>query len=428
MQRVEVSSWVAWFAVVILLVAYGVSFLDRQILTLLVQPIKADLNISDTQMGVLQGPAFALFYVTMGLPLGWLADRVHRVRLIASAIGFWSLMTIAAGFSSDYWQLVIARFGVGMGEAALVPAAVSLLSDFFKPERRALPISIFTCGLALGSGLALVLGGAFIAFAQQGVSQFPIIGPLLASHAPWQVVFILAGLSGLPVAASVLLLVEPRATQIEVPPSLQVAWSHLVSLRKFFLPMLLSMGGLFVLTNSLSAWLPSVFIRDHGWGAVQTGYSLGLIIMISALFGNISGGIFATALQFKGVRDAVLRTMIYGAVVMIPAAVVTVLLPSSGWALAAVGLLYFSIAFTFGIASLAFVEVTPPRLRGQVVSLYLLVGNLLGLMLGPTSVGVLIDTGITQLTSVGGALAIVCLLAGAPSLWLLFRARAAWPQ
>ena len=115
-----------WFAVGVLLAAYTVSFLDRQLLTLLVQPIKADLGLSDTQIGILQGPAFALFYATMGLPLGWLADRVNRVHLMAVAIAFWSLMTFLCGFATDYTHLLLARFGVGFGEAALVPAAVSL--------------------------------------------------------------------------------------------------------------------------------------------------------------------------------------------------------------------------------------------------------------------------------------------------------------
>ena len=191
-----------WFAVGVLLAAYAVSFLDRLILTLIVQPLKADLGISDTEFGLLQGPAFALFYATMGLPLGWLADRVHRVRLMAVAILFWSLMTFLSGYATEYWHLLLCRFGVGFGEAALVPAAVSLLADLFPPQRRALPVSVFTAGLAVGSGLALYLGGSFIAFAEQGATQLPLLGPVFEGHAPWQIVLMLAGLVGVPVAAS----------------------------------------------------------------------------------------------------------------------------------------------------------------------------------------------------------------------------------
>ncbi|MFM7708352.1 MAG: MFS transporter, partial [Gammaproteobacteria bacterium] len=173
-----------WFAVGVLLAAYSISFLDRLILTLIVQPLKADLGISDTEFGLLQGPAFALFYATMGLPLGWLADRVNRVRLMALAILFWSLMTFLSGLATDYWHLLICRFGVGFGEAALVPAAVSLLADLFPPQRRALPVSVFTAGLAVGSGLALYLGGSFIAFDEQGATGLPLIGPFFEGRAP----------------------------------------------------------------------------------------------------------------------------------------------------------------------------------------------------------------------------------------------------
>jgi MFS family permease len=140
----------------------------------------------------------------MGLPLGWLADRVHRVRLMAVAILFWSLMTFLSGYATEYWHLLLCRFGVGFGEAALVPAAVSLLADLFPPQRRALPVSVFTAGLAVGSGLALYLGGSFIAFAEQGATQLPLLGPVFEGHAPWQIVLMLAGLVGVPVAASVL--------------------------------------------------------------------------------------------------------------------------------------------------------------------------------------------------------------------------------
>ena len=136
----------AWFAVAVLLVSYAVSFLDRQVISLMVGPIKHDLAISDTQIGILQGPAFGVFFAIMGLPLGWLADRLHRVRLIAIAILLWSAMTIASGLSTTFGGLLFARIGVGVGEAALVPAAVSLLSEYFPPERRAMPLSILLPG------------------------------------------------------------------------------------------------------------------------------------------------------------------------------------------------------------------------------------------------------------------------------------------
>jgi MFS family permease len=416
-------------AVAVFLAAYAVSFLDRQILSLIVEPLKHDLGISDTQIGIVQGPAFGLFYATLGLPLGWLADRVHRVRLIAVAISLWSMMTMICGFATDFTSLLIARFGVGIGEAALVPAAVSLLADLFRPARRALPVSVFTCGLSIGGGLALTLGGAFIAFSETGAAQLPLVGPWLAGRAAWQNVFLLAGLAGIPVAAMVLQVNEPRQGARSLPDplrSIRVAWEHLRAGRRFFVPMLASMAGFFVLTTALSAWLPTLFVRQHGWSATHAGRTLGVAIMICGLLGNLASGVLSNALARRGRRDATLLTILGGACAMTPAAIVTALLPAPEPALLATMLLYFSMALTFGIATVAFVEVTPPQLRGQVVALYLLVGNLVGLALGPVSVGALLDSGIPALASVGHSLALVCTLAGLPALWLLWRARAAF--
>jgi len=412
-----------WFAVGVLLAAYTVSFLDRQLLTLLVQPIKADLGLSDTQIGILQGPAFALFYATMGLPLGWLADRVNRVYLMSVAIAFWSLMTFFCGFATDYTHLLLARFGVGFGEAALVPAAVSLLADLFKPERRALPVSVFTCGLAVGSGLALMLGGSFIAFAEQGAGDLPFVGEFLAAQAPWQVVFMLAGAAGFPVAVLMLVLAEPRqSVMASSGPPLTAVWQHLRDRRVYFQPLLFSMAALFVVTTALSAWLPSVLIRDFGWSAIATGGALGPVILVGALIGNLAGGTLATWLASRGRTEATLLTMFWGASVMVPAAVFASAAASPEWLLAISAVLYLAMAATFGVASLAFVEVTPAHLRGQVVAIYLLFANLLGLMLGPTAVGVLTDSGIPLLAPVGHALALVLALAGLPGLWWLWRA------
>jgi MFS family permease len=209
----------AWIAVFVLVAAYAVSFLDRQVLSLLVEPIKHDLGLSDSQIGIVQGPAFGICYALLGLPLGWLADRVDRVRLIALAIAAWSLMTMAGGLASGFGSLLLARMGVGIGEAALVPAAVSLLAELFDAPRRALPLSIFTSGVALGVGLSLTLGASFIAFANGGAHELPVVGALFATRHAWQTVFILAGLCGFPVATHAIRpgMRRPRAARPALP-------------------------------------------------------------------------------------------------------------------------------------------------------------------------------------------------------------------
>ena len=153
------SSLRAWSTVAILMLAYVLSFIDRQILNLLVGPIRRDLVISDTQMSLLMGLSFALFYTVCGIPLGRLADTKSRRGLIAIGVLFWSAMTAACGMARLYWQFLLCRIGVGVGEAALSPAAYSLIADSFPAERRATAISVYSMGVYLGSGLAFLLGG-----------------------------------------------------------------------------------------------------------------------------------------------------------------------------------------------------------------------------------------------------------------------------
>lgn len=419
------------FAVAVLVAAYAVSFLDRQVISLLVEPLKRDLAISNTQVGILQGPAFGVFYAVLGLPLGWLADRVHRIRLIGAAILFWSTMTMACGFATSFGALLAARFGVGVGEAALVPAAVSLIADWFAPGRRALPLSVFTAGVSLGAGLALVLGGVFITYALHGAAGFPLIGSGLAARHPWQIVFILAGMVGVPVAGAVFTLREPaHAARRGVGGQLElsVLSGYLRQKRAFFLPMLLATSSLYILSNAVFAWAPSLFMRRFGWSAPEVGRFVGTAVMACAVLGNVLSGVVTGALERRGVRDAALRVMATGAWLMLAAALSLPWLPTAGTAMAGTMVLYFSIALTFGIATTALVSVTVPTLRGQVVALYLLLGNLVGLGLGPLIVGALMDHGGATLRQIGPALALVCSAVALPSAWLFERARRSFLQ
>jgi MFS family permease len=409
--------------VAILLVAYAVSFLDRQIISLLVAPIKADLLISDTQVGALQGTAFGVFFALMGWPLGWLSDRVHRVGLIALAIVTWSAMTIASGLADSFSGLLLARIGVGIGEAALVPAAVSLLSDYFPPQRRALPLSIFTSGISVGLGLALLLGGVLVTFAHDGVSQVPWLGSWLAAQRGWQVVFILSGLAGLPVAVLVLLLHEPERQSQRLGASATAALGYLWQQRAVVGSILLATSLLYVLTNSFSAWVPVHLMRRFAWTAAETGRTLGPPVMLVAIAGNWLSGAITQLLARRGVQDAPLLTMMLGTGLMLPAVLIGVLTSNADLAVAGVLASYFAIALTFGIATTAYVTVTPAAVRGQVIAIYLLCGNLLGLGLGPLLVGAIADHGPRSLQDIGAALAVVSAAVILPALWFFQRAR-----
>jgi MFS family permease len=416
------SALYGWTAVMILVIAYAVSVVDRQVVGLLVEPLRRDLAITDTQIGVLQGPAFGLFFAIAGLPLGWLADRVHRVRLVAVGILLWSVMTIASGLANSFGELFVARMGVGVGEAALVPAAVSLLADFFRPERRALPMAVFTAGTSLGNGLALMLGGAFVAYAAHGVRTLPLLGPWLAAQHGWQAVFVLAGLLGAPVGLAVLLLAEPsrtRAGAADSPPKTAETLAFLRAHWRLFVPLLAGPGLMYLCTNALAAWAPTLFIRKFHWLPSEVGIKLGILVMPSAVAGSVLSGLVATWITRRGGIDGPLRTMLIGAGLLLPLSILGPLAPTSVLALVGIVGMYFSIALCFGVATATFVAVTPSRLRGQMVALYLLIANFIGLGLGPVVVGALLDHLRGGPGRIGVALAIVGAISIVPGVLLL---------
>ena len=200
------NSRYAWYVTTLLLLAYILSFVDRQIMGLLVEPIKADLGLSDGQLGLLLGPAFAVFYVTMGVPIGWLADRKSRRTIIGAAITVWCFLTAACGLSRTFEQLAIARIGVGAGEAVLTPSALPLIADYFPQKTRARAVSLYMSGISLGSGIAYFAGGPLIAVL---LTMPPFIIPLYGELLAWQTAFLVVGLPGLLLALLMLTVKEP---------------------------------------------------------------------------------------------------------------------------------------------------------------------------------------------------------------------------
>src|SRR6185436_764223 len=214
----------AWFVVIVLTLAYTCSFIDRQILTLLIEPIRRDLHISDTQVSLLGGLAFSIFYTTLGIPIARLADQTHRRNLMAAGLAFWSLMTAACGLARSFWGLFAARVGVGVGEAALSPAAFSLLADYFPPRKVALAVSVYSMGLYFGAGLALMIGGSVVkAVSSAPMHDLPVVGEVFS----WQLTFFIVAALSLPVLLLMSLIRgpmrrahgRPAATTDEAPSS-----------------------------------------------------------------------------------------------------------------------------------------------------------------------------------------------------------------
>lgn len=203
-----------WILVIALTVAYVFSYADRKIIELLIEPIKADLNLTDEHIGWILGPAFSLVYATSGLFIGWLVDRVRRTWLVGIGVAFWSIATAFSGVAQNFWQMFMARLSVGAGEATLSPAAFSMIGDSFPPEERGKPIAFYTMALVVGASVAGFLGGGILIWAKstQGIEV-----PLLGLLAPWQMAFFMIGLPGLLVAIWFFFINEPerRLTTVE---------------------------------------------------------------------------------------------------------------------------------------------------------------------------------------------------------------------
>ncbi|MBK6598651.1 MAG: MFS transporter [Proteobacteria bacterium] len=192
--------------VIMLMIAYILSFVDRYVLGLMVEPIKADLGLTDTQMGWLLGLSFAIFYTTMGIPLGYLADRKRRTWLISIGITVWSIAAFTSGLARNFWHLFFARMSIGAGEATLSPSAISIISDSFPQEERGKPIAVYSAALGIGAGVASLVGAGVLSWAK---SVPEITVPILGVVAPWQVTFFIVGAPGLLMGILFLFMREP---------------------------------------------------------------------------------------------------------------------------------------------------------------------------------------------------------------------------
>ena len=378
-----------WLVVAILMIAYVFSFVDRQILNLLVGPIRRDLDISDTQMSLLMGFSFAIFYTILGIPLGRLADSRNRCGLIAAGVVVWSLMTALCGFAKSYWQLFMCRVGVGVGEATLSPAAYSMIADYFPPGRRATAISVYSMGIFLGSGLAFLIGGLVIKFA---VAQGAVTLPLIGDVRPWQMVFFVLGGSGLLFSLAFLLVREPPrgGSHISAGVPFSTVLAHLWKNRRTVLCHNMGFAMIAFCSYGTSAWVPSFFIRTFNWSAGEVGITYGLIVMMFGCAGILFGGWLTDHWLKQGKTDAALRVGILAAAVATLGGVY--LLADSG-TLAAVLMVpaVFALGMPFGAAPAAIQEIVPNQMRGQASAVYLFIVNLIGLGVGPTAVALVTD-------------------------------------
>jgi MFS family permease len=388
----------SWYVVLVLCICGMVAFIDRQIINLLVEDIKADLQISDTEVSLLQGFAFAVFYALAAVPLGRLADTSSRRRLITVGIVVWTAAAAACGLAKSFWQLFIARVFVGVGEATLTPSGFSMLADLFRPGRVSLPVAVFTASSFVGSGVALLVGGYVIsALSRVDNISLPIIGVLQT----WEAAFIICALPGILVALWFHLTVREPVRRASVSsnaiadqsakPSLHEVWVFVRGHSQVFTAVFAGISVLAAVQFCLGAWVPAHFIRNHGWTPSEVGYAYGLIFLICGTGGAISGGWIADRLQRKGVKDGHLLTAMWAALLAAPFVVVFPAVSQAELAIALLAPVVFFGTMPFGAGPALIPVICPPRMRGLLVAIYLLIANLIGQAGGPLVVALFTD-------------------------------------
>lgn len=412
----------AWYLLGVLVIANVLSFVDRQILGLLVQPIRRDLGISDTEISLLQGFAFSILYSVLGLPLGRYADRANRRNLIVVGITIWSLMTMACGLAQTYGQLFAARVGVGIGEATLAPAAFSMICDAFRRERRGTALGVYSSAIFMGIGVSVFLGGIVLAMIRSSTEvELPLFG-LVRS---WQAAFICVGAPGFLVALLMLTVREPaRHGSLSAPPPVGEAIGYLKQNRRAFVLQLLGYSLIALAAYGLGSWVPTYFIRIHGWSAAQAGISYGLALTVAGTLGGILGGVVGDRWRNAGRTDARLMLSIGAAVVWMPF-IVGGLFVGDAWT----GLVLLGIASGFsslvnGLGPTTVQDIVPDWLRGQATAIYFFVINLLGLGVGPTAVALVTDKVFGNDMALNQSMAFVSIPAILLGIGLLLAARA----
>lgn len=408
----------AWFVVLVLCLASIFGYVDRQIINLLVDPIKADLGINDTQIGLLQGFSFVLLYALVAVPVAWLADFGKRTTVIIAGIICWSAATFSCGLATTFVLMFIARTFVGLGEVTLAPSGYSLIGDYFPKERVGLAISFFTGSGFLGSGLAYMIGGAIVgALSHQEFYALPIIGEVKS----WQLVFMIVGLPGILLVGLMMLVKEPprrSAQNVEAAPNpfnaFGALFQHILKNRQLFVGLIIGFSLMAAATYALVNWVPALFIRVHGWSPERVGAAFGPVLMVASTSGVFAGGFIASLLMKRGTASANLLVAVSGPLIAIPFASFFALTSNDNLALILLAPTLFFAAMPFGCGTATLPLITPNRLRAQVVAVYLLVANLLGLTLGPTGVGLLTDYVFKDPTKIGWSLSIA-----APVLMLL---------
>ncbi|MCU0759747.1 MAG: MFS transporter [Steroidobacteraceae bacterium] len=413
----------AWWLVLVLALAGVVSVIDRTLLSVVVDPVRADLGLSEVQIGLLQGLAFGLFYATVGVPLGLMVDRHSRRLIVIGGVGLWSAATLASGFAQSFGELFAARLLVGLGEAALSPAAISAIADLFPPRARGRPVSVFLLGQALASGLGISVA-SLIADAAEA-QRFAGL-PVLAGLAPWRAVFVVCGVLGFGVVLAMLSTAEPRrrvdATRgsglAQVRASLGFLWRH----GSIFVPLYLGFASCFLASYGAAAWHPAMLLRAFEVTRADLAAVLGPMKLVFSAIGPVIGGLLVDRAMRRGDPLARFRILALAPLFVLPLGLATFAPgPMSAMFLVALGP---TAVAAIGTTMLALLQSTVPAdMRGFAVALTGFVNTFLAAALGPLLISVLTERvfGDPRLVGWSVTLVVVPALLGGTALFLVAR-------
>lgn len=432
----------AWYCLGVICFAYLFGFMDRIIVSLLTPAIQHDLGLTDSEMGVVQGLAFAVFYTLFVLPLGWAADRTSRKWLLTVGTTVWSLMTAGCGLVRSFWGLFATRCGVGIGEATLNPCAVSLIGDYFPPAVRPKAFGVYTASTAVGSGLTYLLGGAILAFAGVGTGGNVFHMPLLGEIPAWQAVFMIIGLAGLaPVLLMMLTVREPARRDLAQGAGQRANWADTFAfLRHNWMTISCHHFGVAFILMGLYGWInwmPAFFARVHHWPVPTFSVYYGLFGGITGVISAVSSGYMANRFRVHGYLDGTMRTVLLGGIGLTICTSVAPLMPTPALALAGyvIGGLFVNYAPAQALAAIA--EITPNQLRGFVTAIYILVIGIFGAGAGPPVMGWVTDHVFADPLKINYSMALVTFVMGVSGTALIaiglgpFRgsvARVTWPR
>lgn len=420
----------AWYVAGLLTLTQIVSYLDRFLPSLLVQPIKQDLRLNDLQIGLLLGPAFVFFYAVLAVPLGWLADRTNRRAILAVGIAIWCALTAAGAAAHSFLSFFTTRLGVGLGEASVAPTSISLIGDYFNRDRQPRAVSLFMSGTFLGAGFSFLFFGPLVHYIG---TLHPVSLPLLGQLQSWRLCFLVVGAPGLVLALLMLTVREParqdrvsmaafgRGTLRTDPTvsSFRGAVTYILERWRAF-------GTLFVASScnvmmgALGLWNVSLFKRTWDWNVAEVGVAIGVIFFTAGPLGTLLGVFLTNRDLSAGRRDATLRALFVGLVIGVPAYVAFPLMSSATLALVVLFCAQVGQAMATAAGPATLVMLAPGQIRAQATAIYYLVISLVAQLIGPPLVGLITDL-LGNTSALRYAVAIEAAVLGLPSILLTWR-------